>query len=262
MSNSKYLYILTFALLGSSAAKSNCKSFVSIPEDYEKENPSSNGTCSVKVGFLYIRLLDVSDSTTTITLSMALSLTWIDDRLKFLRNQTVPWKKLPSSCQDDLWIPDAYIYGINEVKRMKLTEKFHYIYSTNNHSLVYTNAFEITLFCKMNFESYPFDKQRCDINLTSYSNSKKEVTFQLQKVNFLDNYQMSSMEFNSRAKSFDDYDDEFIRSDGEVMKWSVVGFSVYLTRNPNKILIDYFIPSGLLVLVSWVIISKIFPCRI
>lgn len=257
MSNVKYYYILTYALLiGSIAAKSKCTSFVTIPKDYEKENPSSSGKCLVKVGFYYIRLLDVSDSTTTITLSMALSLSWIDDRLKFLRNQTVPWKKLPSSCENELWIPDAYIYGVNEVKRMKLTEKFHYIHSTNNHSLVYTNAFEVSLFCKMNFKSYPFDKQRCDVNLTSYSNNKEEVIFQLEKVNFLDRHQMSRMEFNREVKPFDDYDEEFIRSDGKIMKWSVVGFSIHLMRKPMKILIDYFIPSGLLVIVSWVIISN------
>ena len=238
-------------------AKKCGKDFINIPKDYNNEGVpfSYNNPCLIKVNFFYIRLLEVNDLQKIITLSTGLNLSWNDDRLKSTGNVTASLVKLPSSCKNALWFPDTYIFGLHQFKQLKLTEKFDYIYLSNDSQITHTDFFEMDIYCNMNFDDYPFDSQNCTLNLTSFYNDKTKIVFELGRVEYSDRHQINNLEYTASVQRMDSFTDRYSGTGGNELTWSVVGFSIQLVRKPKKILIDYCVPSGLLVMVSWVIFT-------
>ena len=232
-----------------------CSDSICLPENYNRDvSPSVNGPCIIEASFNFIRILKVYDKESTITLSLELNLKWRDDRLIFLKDVTQSLIKLPSSIQNEIWIPDIFIFGLHKVNQLELTKKFIYMYQSNATHLIFTNDFEIEMFCNMTFEYFPFDSQICDFLITSYSSTDTEILFKFNSIDYQKDDQVSHVKYHiANVQPVKEYKSEFLKADGLKGNWSITGFSVSLSRKRMKFIVDYFMPSGLLVIISWVI---------
>ena len=265
MSILSYLLLLfIYCILKAKASNTtypNCSTseHICIPAFYNKdEAPSQKTICLVTVSFVKLRVLKVNNDDSTITLSLELQLIWRDDRLKLAKDSTSLPIKLPTFYHDQIWIPDIFIFGLHDVKMLELINEYDYLYKLNNTHLAFTDAFEVKIFCKMDYHGYPFDHQNCPFRLSSYSNDETKLKFDTNIIDYKDDDQVSLIQYsidveplpNSRAKV------EHLSISGKVGLWSVTGFVVKLRRQTMQYKINYFIPSGILVIASWVIVLK------
>ena len=151
--------------------------------------------------------------------------------LIFSKNITQSLIKLPPSIQNALWIPDIFIFGLHRVNQLELTQKFVYMYQANATDLVFTDAFEIDMFCNMTFKYFPFDSQNCDFLITSYSSTDTEILFKFNSIDFQINDQISHLEYHIvDIQPVKEFKSEFLEANGSRGNWSITGFSVSLSN--------------------------------
>ena len=102
----------------------------------------------------------------------------------------------------------------------------------------------------MNFESYPLDKHICYFTLGSLTSlATSNQNFTLGILNFEPSAQVTALDYYVQVNELP-YSKQ-IKVDGGIVKQRT-GFEIQLDRNIMSYLIDYYIPSGILVVASWV----------
>ncbi|XP_064111732.1 uncharacterized protein LOC135219149 [Macrobrachium nipponense] len=205
------------------------------------------------------RITQVDDMNMAITLEFRVNLTWVDPRvtLKHL-GKTARGTTLTSEEADSIWRPTYQLLNI-ENGRKELLESHLTILTTNNATevdfnnlameLTYPgseNAFTITdhytarFVCGFRLFGYPFDIQKCSIGIqlaAIYGGyvvfSPKEDSFQYSGPGELSLYSVTDVSGR-------------IRDDNNRME-----LVFKLQRRPGYILLTAFVPSTLLLLVSW-----------
>ena len=112
------IFQITVLLIELAKANSNCFGPVCIPDSYDKTIlPFHNETNYINVGFSYIRILQVDDEESTISLRLTLDMDWMDPRLNVeqshhpddfsIGNYTI--SRLNYAIEDKIWIPSPTI---------------------------------------------------------------------------------------------------------------------------------------------------------
>ena len=118
--------------------------------------------------------------------------------------------------------------------------------------LIYDVSFEAVIYCKMRFESYPLDSHVCDFLLSSWIYSEDVLNLTMNSLTFDAENQVSLLDYKpevrdlAKSKQRKYYVDTY---------WRIAGFEIVLRRNVHKYIANYYIPSGFLVVVSWVCLS-------
>ena len=152
-----------------------------------------------------------------------------------------------------LWIPDIFIYNSkNVVKKGMLGEIEALAYKpiSKCHFLTYMVTLNVEIVChRLNFDEYPFDSNQCFFEMGSYTYPKEElIVTQLIKGN--------DIYYNHKGFLCSDYliDLENFPMEKNETKfgYSKTGFQMTLQRYFVKYIFDYYIPSGLMAITSWV----------
>ena len=88
----------------------------------------------------------------------------------------------------------------------------------------------------MQFNDFPFDTQNCDIILQD-QNLTENSGFQWEKAEVVQKKTLTSNEYNLSLRNASD---------------SISGFHVMMSRKSTVYIYTYFLPSGLMVMVSWI----------
>ena len=73
---------------------------------------------------------------------------------------------------DQLWLPDLVLF--HEVEGSKLLEKYLVIVSSDG-SMMYVPAVSTKVFCKPNYDLWPYGKQNCTFRIGSWHHEKKDI---------------------------------------------------------------------------------------
>ena len=114
----------------------------------------------------------------------------------------------------------------------------------------YSREIEITLYCKMKFETYPLDSHVCDFKFGSSKFDSSKLNFTLQQLIFESSEQVGLLDYIPQVTRLPDNKKLWIEVGP--LTWYSTGCEIRLDRNVKKYLINYYIPSGLLVIASWV----------
>ena len=101
----------------------------------------------------------------------------------------------------------------------------------------------------MRFESYPLDSHVCDFLISSWIYSEDVLNLTMNSLTFDAENQVSLLDYKpevrdlAKSKQRKYYVDTY---------WRIAGFEIVLHRNVHKYIANYYIPTGFLVLVSWV----------
>ena len=119
--------------------------------------------------------------------------------------------------------------------------------------LAYENEIEIDLFCTMTFELYPMDEQKCYFLIGSdkYLELSGQL-FRVERLMFIDwseqlALQGYNLEINHLSKDKELYFDSY-----HEFYHQRTGFEIKFQHSFWKYLMNYYIPSGILVIFSWV----------
>ena len=264
--------LLCYKLQFSFASSNSCFDVICIPSDYCKMTrpPPKNETTNVLVSFQKIQILNIDESESTITLKLAIAMGWPDPRIFISVNATeeyleyIKWpdfKSLPKEFVNHLWLPDAYIPHVQKISKYNFINDFEgYGYTSwQNESQIhigYRIEVQITLYCKMNFEAYPMDENTCYFTLGSYAPLKQSA----QNFSLLmkDNYHPVKFDASKQVAKLDFMIDvkEGLPKHNEKLKddhyYQRTGFEIKIQRKVTGYITSYYVPSGILVVLSWV----------
>ena len=221
----------------------------------------------IEVDLENIQILNINENEHTITLKLKMVLSWVEPRLIRSPNATVEnfilmekWGMvkgydLPEEFTKRLWLPDAYIENVHKISNFNLIrnyESISYYYQDwkkgkdeNKHGLVYRNEFEIVMFCNMIFKLYPMDQQTCYFRLgSSLPLLISEQGFVLTNLQFNTSDQIALQDYWYEIKEYkkNDYETGIQR----------IGFELKFQHKLIPFINNYYIPSGSLVILSWV----------
>ena len=256
-------FMLSFLLLvTTNTIADQCIGLVCIPENYSNTVlPFQNQTNDIQVDFEMVRILKVSDHEYTITLLLILNMQWIEPRLKqiskdkrrFFNNISVI--ELP---KDLLWMPDTYIYDFHSIKnRGSGYTNFEKLYLLNESLIHYSTEVEIVIYCPMNFDNYPLDSHICHFKLGSYGYNVDEVNFISRGITYAPTFgfykQLVILDYNVELSQLPESQSGFVfETEFGPFSRSLAGFEMKLQRKTKKYIQYYYVPSGLLALISCV----------
>ncbi|KPJ08180.1 Glycine receptor subunit beta [Papilio machaon] len=122
--------------------------------------------------------------------------------------------------------------------------------------VLFSRRMQAVLYCWMNLQKFPFDDQTCSMNLESWKYNASILRLMWEK----DNPVRLSSELHLTEYSLLDYwtNESVVRGDivnmrlGGAGNYSALKFTFKLGREVGYYLMDYFIPSMMIVAMSWV----------
>ncbi|XP_062125421.1 pH-sensitive chloride channel 2 [Drosophila sulfurigaster albostrigata] len=159
--------------------------------------------------------------------------------------------------REKLWVP--HIFFSNEVSSNILgtNEKDMLTTIYPDGTVLISFRVQATLYCFMNYRKFPFDEQNCTTILESwmYNTSMLELHWEPNNsVTFHSQLQLTEFDIDGYvANESISISDEFSMSHGALIgNYSGLSFSVLLTREVGYYIIEYFVPSIMIVAISWV----------
>ena len=110
---------------------------------------------------------------------------------------------------------------------------------------------KVAIYCPMIFDSYPMDTHICYFTLGSFKYDASYLNFSLGGLNFDNDKQVSILDYTPQVKPLSEVQQKSFYNEHSHY-WSRTGFDIILKRNFKKYFIDFYVPSGILVTISWV----------
>ena len=124
-----------------------------------------------------------------------------------------------------------------------------------NSSTIYcTTETQITFWCQMRFHLYPLDTHICKFRLGSFAFNRTQLSFTTKKLYYNGNEHNTVLDYSVFISHLKD-EDKFYNWEEGIGNFSLAGFELRLKRHSLKYFFNYYLPSGLFVVVSWVSIA-------
>ncbi|XP_050415025.1 glycine receptor subunit alpha-2 [Patella vulgata] len=229
-------------------------------EDVKRTPPEFNSDKSTNIEvLLYVDSIDsINEATMDFTVSILLHLQWTDSRLVPYNFQqlfgNLSFLEIDSTNSKRIWVPD--IFFPNEKKA-----SFHDVMMANqmmrlypSGKILYISRLSMTLSCPMNLRNYPFDKQTCSVEIMSFGYTVDKL--QLEWMN-QSNTNTEAVSINKRVELpqfevIDSGPERCRRTYHRTGNQSCLQANVYLERNIGYYVVQMYIPSVLIVMLSWI----------
>uniref|UniRef100_A0A671PS80 Gamma-aminobutyric acid receptor subunit pi n=1 Tax=Sinocyclocheilus anshuiensis TaxID=1608454 RepID=A0A671PS80_9TELE len=171
---------------------------------------------------------------------------WRDSRLVFPGNESL---SLDGRLVSLLWIPDTFIPDSKHSFLHDVTVENRLIRIFSNGTVLYALRITATVACNMDLTKYPMDRQDCTLQLESWGYNLQDVVFYWTRgndsVKGLDTLRLAQYSVESYYTTVS----EAVYETGFYPKL-VLHFS--LRRNVLFFILETYVPSTLLVVLSWV----------
>ena len=124
------------------------------------------------------QIVSIDEKQQIMTSSSFISQTWRDDRLSWTPNSTNNFLKVVMIPVKTLWIPDTMVLNSADATGY-LTISDYSLASIDNNGDVYMilPALAVKTRCDLIVQKFPFDRQLCTINLTSWSQGANRILY-------------------------------------------------------------------------------------
>ncbi|XP_077168080.1 gamma-aminobutyric acid receptor subunit delta [Paroedura picta] len=189
----------------------------------------------------------ISEVNMEYTMTVFLHQSWRDDRLSY--NHTNETLGLDSRFVDKLWVPDTFIVNAKSAWFHDVTVENKLIRLQPDGVILYSIRVTSTVACDMDLTKYPMDEQECMLDLESYGYSSEDIVYHWSEnqdqIHGLDKLQLAQFTITS------------YRFTREIMNFKSGQFPrlslhFHLRRNRGVYIIQSYVPSILLVAMSWV----------
>ncbi|XP_028849029.1 gamma-aminobutyric acid receptor subunit delta isoform X1 [Denticeps clupeoides] len=190
----------------------------------------------------------ISEANMEYTMTVFLRQSWRDDRLTY--NHTNKTLGLDSRFVDKLWLPDTFIVNAKSAWFHDVTVENKLIRLQPDGIILYSSRITSTVACDMDLTKYPMDEQECMLDLESYGYSSEDIVYHWsdsqRHIHGLDKLELSQFtitnyRFVTEMMNF--------KSAGRFPRLSL---RFQLRRNRGVYIIQSYMPSILLVAMSWV----------
>ncbi|CAH8451664.1 unnamed protein product [Schistosoma turkestanicum] len=223
-----------------------------------------NGPLIVEVNTFIHSFSSISVVNMDFTVDFMLRQRWLDSRLKLPGSHN--FTHLPISYAKNLiWIPDLFFRNAKHGFLHDMTTPNYLIWLDSNGLITFSQKISMKLSCHMILHTFPFDSQRCTINIGSYGYSKRDLEFRWWNRDGYDQFglipttnQSRSMAVQIRSgleiNEFDllSYDTSYCKMEYSTTgQFSCIEAVFHLKRRFGFYLIYAYLPSLLLVVIAW-----------
>ncbi|CAG0885570.1 unnamed protein product [Darwinula stevensoni] len=212
----------------------------------EDEKRFFDGPTVVVVNYYVRRIAGLDDGDMEYKVQLTFRQQWTDERLKF-DDVGGKIKYLTMTDPSRLWIPDLFFQ--NEIEG-----KFHNVILPNvfvrifpEGKILYSIRVSLTLSCLMDLTLFPLDRQTCQIRIASYGWTTEDMVL-LWKDG--DPVQISKS-LNLRRFNLEEFNTGYCNSKTNTGEYSCLRTDLVFEREFNYYLIHVYIPSCMMVIVSW-----------
>ncbi|XP_016420892.1 gamma-aminobutyric acid receptor subunit pi, partial [Sinocyclocheilus rhinocerous] len=175
-----------------------------------------------------------------------INMRWTDERLVFEGNKSL---SLDGRLVELLWVPDTFIVDSKKSFLHDITVENRLIRIFPNGTVLYALRITTTVACNMDLTKYPMDKQTCTLQLESWGYNVNDVMFYWARgndsVRGLDTLRLAQYTIEDHYTS----ESEAVYETGNYPK---LIFHFELKRSILYFILETYVPSSLLVVLSWV----------
>ncbi|CAH1257292.1 GABRB3 [Branchiostoma lanceolatum] len=202
----------------------------------------------------------ISEVNMDYTITVFLRQYWRDERLAFAgSNHSL---SLDGRLAEKLWVPDTFIPNAKESFLHKVTVDNKLIRLFPDGGILYGMRITAKAECNMDLKKYPMDSQNCTLGFESYGYKTEDIRFRWKAGN-ASIYGVESLQLQQfKIGSYDVINGMATYESGD---YSNVKFCFLLHRQAFYFIFQTYIPSLLLVVLSWVgfwINAEAVPARV
>uniref|UniRef100_A0ABM5G1F6 Gamma-aminobutyric acid receptor subunit pi-like isoform X1 n=2 Tax=Pogona vitticeps TaxID=103695 RepID=A0ABM5G1F6_9SAUR len=205
-----------------------------------------NGPVSVGMSMDIASIDTISEINMDYTSTIFLRQRWTDERLCFEGNKSL---SLDGRLVEMLWVPDTFIVDSKKSFLHDITVENRLIRIYPNGTVLYAIRITTTVACSMDLTKYPMDKQTCTLQLESWGYNINDVMFYWTRgndsVKGLDTLRLAQY-------TVEDYYTSVSEAVYETGRYPKLVFHFELKRNILYFILETYVPSSLLVVLSWV----------
>ncbi|EDW67732.2 pH-sensitive chloride channel 2 isoform X2 [Drosophila virilis] len=214
---------------------------------------------SVNARFYIYALKDLDSNDLQFMLQGLLQMRYNDSRLAFANY--APNREQPivgdGRLRNMLWVPHVFLANEQSSNVLGTNEKDQLTTIYPDGTVLLSTRIQATLYCWMNFQKFPFDDQKCTTTLESwmYNTSMLQLHWEpTNPVSFHSQLQLTEYDLYGWVTNESiTISDTYTMSHGALIgNYSALSFSVLLSREVGYYVIDYFVPSMMIVAISWV----------
>lgn len=231
---------------------------------FERPYVVKNGSVTNSPVKIYVRiyiyvLQNLDSSDLQFKMHGLLQMRFEDPRLNFSkyapsRSQSILGE---SSLRSLIWVPHIFLANEHDSNVLGTNEKDILTAIRPDGTVIISSRIQATLYCWMKLQKFPFDEQNCPTVLESWMYNSSELLLhweQNEPVAFnpkmhLTEYALQNV-WNNETIINADLDD--LRHGAFAGNYSSLSFTVHLTREVGYYVMDYFLPSIMIVAISWV----------
>ncbi|KAM7349000.1 pH-sensitive chloride channel 2-like [Cochliomyia hominivorax] len=224
-----------------------------------KNDTISNGPVDVYIRVYIYVLQNLDSSDLQFKMHGLIQMRYNDPRLAF--SKYAPSRNQPilgeSSLRGLIWVPHVFLANEHESSVLGTNEKDILTAISPDGTVIISSRVQATLYCWMKLQKFPFDEQFCPTVLESWMYNSSELLLHWEEkepVTFdpkmhLTEYALQNV-FKNESIINADLDD--LRHGAFAGNYSSLSFTVHLTREVGYYVMDYFLPSIMIVAISWV----------
>ena len=159
---------------------------MSLTKGYDKKYPS-NKNKNISISIEVMDMIEINELNMDYTIEVKVMMKWFDSRITFRNLKPTHYEnQLNDEERDQIWKPELLFLHSKGIQRHRWTVTVHrtgmpklnklteinedYLYAGNENHITMVDYIVVKLGCKFNLLMYPFDTQRCPIELQRASN--------------------------------------------------------------------------------------------
>ncbi|XP_076298686.1 resistant to dieldrin isoform X7 [Lasioglossum baleicum] len=218
---------------------------------YDKRVRPNYGGPPVEVGVtMYVlSISSLSEVKMDFTLDFYFRQFWTDPRLAFKQRTGVETLSVGSEFIKNIWVPDTFFVNEKQSYFHIATTSNEFIRIHHSGSITRSIRLTITASCPMNLQYFPMDRQLCHIEIESFGYTMRDIRYKwnagLQSVGISNEVELPQF----RVLGHRQRHSTIHLSTGN---YSRLACEIQFVRSMGYYLIQIYIPSGLIVIISWV----------
>ncbi|XP_056425425.1 gamma-aminobutyric acid receptor subunit pi-like [Hyla sarda] len=191
-------------------------------------------------------IASISEDNMDYTATIFLRQRWTDKRLIFEGSGSIT---LDPRLVQLLWVPDTYIVDSKKSFLHDITVDNRLVRLFANGTVLYAIRITTTVACNMDLTKYPMDRQTCKLQLESWGYTRQDLAYKWMRgndsIHGMDTLQLAQY-------TVEKYYTEVTTGKDETGTYPRLTLCFVLKRNILYFILETYIPSSLLVVLSWI----------
>ncbi|XP_059057571.1 gamma-aminobutyric acid receptor subunit beta-like [Achroia grisella] len=223
----------------------------SLSVSYDKRVRPNYGGPPVDVGVtMYVlSISSLSEVKMDFTLDFYFRQFWTDPRLAYKKRTGVETLSVGSEFIKNIWVPDTFFVNEKQSYFHIATTSNEFIRIHHSGSITRSIRLTITASCPMDLQYFPMDRQLCNIEIESFGYTMRDIRY---KWNEGPNSVGVSSEVSLPQFKVLGHRQRAMEISLTTGNYSRLACEIQFVRSMGYYLIQIYIPSGLIVIISWV----------